>query len=155
MTKQIVNGSKVIVNGRKVGTVQAETFYKEIRGSKHIMRSPHAIFFDIASLREVESYGAKFIHITDKETGDIYTASLSDVWHYGIEKNYGFNPQVGLAVNRWTVTHKGGTHGGGSNIGGVTGYESPTEISFIEYEKRHPTKAEKQAGQLSLFGGRG
>jgi hypothetical protein len=135
------NTRKIFVNGRKVGTVVGETFYKEIRGSKHIMRNPHAIFFDIASLREVESCGAKFIHIIDKETGDVYTCSLSDVWQYAIYKNYGFGEQVGLAANRFNVTTTQAHE-----------YE-PATISFAEYEKTHHTVEEKRVGQLSLFGG--
>lgn len=146
MDKNILSPNKILVNGKKVGTVSDETFYKEIRGSKHIMRTPHAIFFDIASLQVAESYGAKFLHITDKETGEVYTATIADVWQYAIERDYGFNLQVGLAVNRFNVTHSG------SDTSQAQEYHSPTEISFAEYYKRHPTKAEKQAGQMDLFG---
>lgn len=149
MDKSILHGKQIIVNKKKVGKVLDAVLYKEIHGEKHIMRTPHAIFFDVSSLREAESYGAKLIHITDKDNGDIYTASLSDVWQYAIYQDKGYGKQVGLAVNKWTVTHSGG----GSTMSGVTGYESPTEISFAEYYKKHPTKAEKQAGQLGLFGG--
>lgn len=141
--------ASILVNRKKVYTVSGDTVSKEISGSKHIMRNPHAIFFDIQSLREAESLGAKIITVTDKETGDVYTATLPLVWQKAIYKNYGYGEQVGLAVNSFTVTHKGNdTHTDAQR------YE-PATLSFTEYEKRHPTKAEKQVGQLSLFGGRG
>jgi hypothetical protein len=144
------NSTKVqFLHGKKIGTIDGESFVKEIRGSKHIMRKPHAIFFDISSLREVESLGCKRVRVTDKETGDIYAAELSLIWQHAIYKNYGYGEQVGLAVNLFTIEYKGtDTHTD------AQGYE-PATLSFTEYEKRHPTKAEKQVGQLSLFGGRG
>jgi hypothetical protein len=139
------------LHGKKIGVIDGESFVKEIRGSKHIMRKPHAIFFDIQSLRDVERLGCKRVRVTDKETGDIYAAELSLIWQHAIYKNYGYGEQVGLAVNLFTITRK---DSGGANIGGVAGYE-PATLSFTEYEKKHPTKAEKQVGQMSLFGGRG
>lgn len=135
------------LNGKKIGVLDGDCFVKEISGSKHIMRSPHAIFFDISSLRKVEGQGCKCVRVSDKETGDIYVAELSLIWRRAIYKNYGYGEQVGLSVDLFDITRKAD----GANIGGVVGYE-PATVSFTEYEKRHPTKAEKQIGQLPLFG---
>lgn len=146
MDRTIVQGNAVIVNKKKIGTVIEGTFYKIISGSKHIMRNPHAIFFDVSSLREAESYGAKFLHITDKETGDIYTASFSDLWQYAIHKNFGFGEQVGLKVNRFNVTS-------GADDASQAQWYSSGDVSFAEYEKTHHTVAEKRSGQMDLFGG--
>jgi hypothetical protein len=132
---------KHFLNGKKIGEVSGEIFSKEIRGSKHIMRNPHAIFFDIQSLREVESLGAKYARVTDKETGNVYTAALSLIWDKAIYKNYGYGEQVGLSVNLFAIEYKGG------------GLLPPTKGAAYSTKKR--TVKEKRMGQLSLFGGRG
>jgi hypothetical protein len=120
--------------------VKGETLIKQnFHGKIHIMRNPHAIFFDIAVLREAESLGAKNIYIKDKDSGNIYIASIADVWQYAICKDYGYGSQVGLAVNRFEITQAR-----------VNQSPTTTTVSFKEYFKRHPVKAEKQ---MSLFGG--
>lgn len=93
----------VYAGGRVIGSVKGDTFYKRVSGSKHFLEKPPAIMFDIQSLKDAERYGAKFIHITDRETDDIYTAPTALIWAKPIYKNYGFGEQVGLCLIDFTV----------------------------------------------------
>jgi hypothetical protein len=86
-----------------VGQVKGDTFYKTVSGNVHFLRQPPAIMFDIQSLKDAERYGAKNAHVTDRDTGDVYTAPIALIWEKPIYKDYGYGKQVGLCLKEWTV----------------------------------------------------
>jgi hypothetical protein len=88
---------------RVVGYVRGDTFYKTLSGSKHFLRQPPAILFDIQSLESAQRYGAKNVQVKDRETGKIYRAPIALIWEKAIYKDYGFGAQVGLCLKDWTV----------------------------------------------------
>lgn len=98
--------TNVKVGHKIIGYVENETFYKTIRGSRHLLRNPRAICFDIATLIQARAIGAKFIQVYDKETRFTYHASMDDLFgSNSFPVNYGFNPQRGLALKYWEATH--------------------------------------------------
>jgi len=94
-------------DGRVIGKVQGQVFYKRIRGSKHILRVPPAIAVDTEALRAAEHLGAREVLVEDTENGTLYRASIAMFWEHGFEFNRGFGDQVGLPLHRWKVQRKG------------------------------------------------
>ncbi|MBC8508213.1 MAG: hypothetical protein H8D34_25410 [Chloroflexi bacterium] len=88
---------------RVVGYIIGDTFYKTVSGSKHFLRQPPAIMFDVQSLESAQRYGAKNVQVKDRETERIYAATIALIWEKPIYKNYGFGAQVGLCLKDWTV----------------------------------------------------
>ncbi len=89
-------------NGKTVtvGYVLDDTFYKVIQGSLHIMRKFRAIFFDVQSLKDAEKFGAKYIHVTDSDNGNVYRCPIALIWTLGIYTTV-CPGQVGLALNQF------------------------------------------------------
>lgn len=91
----------IYVNGRIVGRVEGDIFYKSIQGSKHLLRKPQAIAFDISTLRDAEAAGARYVQVADTETGRTYEATIARIWQDGREFNRGFGWQRYLALEKW------------------------------------------------------
>lgn len=100
-SKPIYAGSRV------VGQVIGNTFYKSVSSSKHFLRTPPAIAFDVATLAQAEEAGARKVCVTDKDTGNQYRASLEHIRLNGFTFNRGFGEQVGLVMDGWIKTRKG------------------------------------------------
>ena len=103
MSNFSTNSTPIYAGSNVVGYVKDDTFYKTVTGSKHFLRHPPAILFDIQSLEDAGRYGANYVHVTDRETGRVYTAPTALIWEKPIHKNYGFGAQVGLCLKDWTV----------------------------------------------------
>jgi len=88
-------------NGKVVGEIRDGVFLKKLRGSRHFLRKPPAICFDISSLKEAEEAGATHIKIIDIETGKTYHAPLRLVWEKGFTLDRGHGRQIGLPLNLW------------------------------------------------------
>lgn len=101
------NCTPIYVNGRPVGFVRGEIFYKSIQGSRHLLRRPPAIAFDVASLNAAEDAGASEALITDLETGCQYRASIAHVRRAGFEFDRGFGRQIALPLAGWLITRRG------------------------------------------------
>jgi hypothetical protein len=91
------------VGGRVVGKVEGDTFYKSLDGSRHFLRIPPAICFDVQSLKEAERAGAVYTEVTDRETGRAYRASIRSIWENGFKVNRGFGEQISLPFDKWQV----------------------------------------------------
>lgn len=87
--------------GKRVGYVRDGVFTKHVRGSKHFLRIPPAIAFDIQSLYDAERAGAQVVHVHDKESGVTYRASLRAITQRGVVFDRKHGRQVYLAMNRW------------------------------------------------------
>jgi len=91
----------IYVNGRVVGHVRGNVFYKNIRGSKHLLKKPPAIACDVASLAQAEQYGAVWVDVCDTETRIHYRASLAHIRQKGKQFNRGYGEQIYLLLEGW------------------------------------------------------
>lgn len=84
-----------------VGEVRGDTFYKRLRASAHFLNVPPAIAFDVSSLNDAERAGARFVQITDAESGRVYRQSIAAIRAKGFRVARGHGEQVALALNEW------------------------------------------------------
>lgn len=96
-----------VENGRVVGWVEGDTFHKTIYGSKHLLRVPPAIAFDIYSLDLAEKFGGIKVQILDEETGTIYKSSIKQIREYGKNFNRGYGDQIYLVLGSWSIYKSG------------------------------------------------
>lgn len=89
------------INAKIVGDVRGETFYKNVLASKHFLRVPRAIAFDVSSLTDAESAGARFVEIRDAESGRVFRQSIATIRAKGFRVARGFGEQVALALEFW------------------------------------------------------
>lgn len=96
------NSTPIYAGSKVVGYVIEGTLYKTIHGSKHLLRRPPALGFDVDSLNQAELAGATRIEVTDAENGTIYRSAISHVRNQGFPLNRGFGEQIALHINDWT-----------------------------------------------------
>lgn len=89
--------------GRCVGVVIGDAFTKSVDASRHFLRNPPAICFDSAALEAAARLGVTRLEVTDRETGRVYTAGLTDLHAHGWQFDRGYGPQVALRLERWAV----------------------------------------------------
>lgn len=87
-----------------VGYVRGDTFYKTLSGSKHFKRKPAGIANDVSVINDALSAGASWVEVTDRETGQIYRASIELINSMGIRFNEGFGNQINLLFQYWTTS---------------------------------------------------
>lgn len=95
------------VGNQVVGQVKGDTFYKSIRASKHMLKIPPAIAFDVSTLKDAERAGAMKVQVTDSESGTVYKATIAQIWRGGFRVNRRFGKQIALPLQRWTMTRRG------------------------------------------------
>lgn len=88
-------------SGKEIGEVSGTTFRKVIEGSKHFLRRPPAIAFDVVTIQEAEKLGAKDIMVVDKETKKKYRTTIFNLWHFGFMFNRGKGDQIALRMPYW------------------------------------------------------
>ena len=98
---------RIFALGKSVGKVEGDTFYKSIRGSKHILRKPLGLAVDLQSLLDAEQAGATRIQILDRETGTKYSTAVSHLKRAGFTFDRGFGRQIGLALDAWITERPG------------------------------------------------
>ncbi len=89
--------------GHVVGKVKGDTFYKSVDGSRHFLRVPPAICFDVQSLKDTEQVGAVYAEVADRETGKVFHASIRLIWENGFKVNRGFGDQIALPLDKWEI----------------------------------------------------
>jgi len=95
------NSTPIYAGGKVVGRVENKTFCKTIIGSKHLLRIPPAIAFDVTSLEAAESAGAQMVWVKDVETASVYETTISKIKEKGIRLNRGYGDQVALPLKNW------------------------------------------------------
>ena len=88
---------------KPIGYVSGGHFCKTITGSKHMLRSPKAIAFDVCTLDDAQRAGASHVLVTDSETGRTYCAPIDDVRRFGFPVVRGHGRQVALSLDRYSV----------------------------------------------------
>lgn len=138
------NCSTIWTGGHIVGEVKNGTFRKSIYASRHLLRKPPAICLSVDSLNQAEAVGAKSIEVKDKETGRVYTCTVTHFKQYAFDmQRGGYEAQKALPLSYWNVS--GGTVTKSAvNVTPSLKHES-TDTPAPEYK---PTDI-----QLSLFAG--
>ena len=89
--------------GRKVvGHVRHGVFSKSIVGSKHLLREPRAIAFDVSSLEDAQNAGAQMVRVRDTETEITYQTAISTIWKRGFQFDRGWGEQIALPLDKWS-----------------------------------------------------
>lgn len=102
MKTQTLKRIPIRANSKIIGYVEHETFYKNLIASKHFLRVPRAIAFDVASLNDAERAGARFVQITDTESGRVFRQSIATIRAKGFRVARGFGEQIALALDDFT-----------------------------------------------------
>jgi hypothetical protein len=92
-------------DGKVCGVIVNGVLTKAVDGTRHFLKSPPAIALDAGAVAQAEAAGVEQIAVTDRETGKIYRATLSEFHRYGWRFNRGYGEQVAMRVARW---HTGG-----------------------------------------------
>jgi hypothetical protein len=100
-------GQPVYAGSRIVGQVYGDTFSKTITGSKHLLRTPPAIAFDVATIDQAVRLGAVKVRVYDRESENVYKCSIDHLKENGFTFNRGFGEQIALVMDGWIKTRKG------------------------------------------------
>ena len=95
-------GAPVFARGKVIGRVRGDTFYKTVKGSRHMLRKPRAWAFDVSTLRDAEEAGAVRVEILDSDTGRRYRTTIKTIWQHDKRFDRGHGRQIYLALEHWT-----------------------------------------------------
>jgi hypothetical protein len=98
-----VKYTNIRVGNRIVGSVKDGVFIKTVKASKHFLRVPPAIAFDIDSLKRASEAGAHTVRVIDTDCNRVYVAPISTIWSKGFEVNRGFGRQIALLLKYWNT----------------------------------------------------
>jgi len=93
-------------DGKRIGKVKGQVFYKSVKSSRHLLRHPIAWAIDESSLEEAKQAGAIMVQIRDIETGAIFRSLISDIETKGFTFNRGCGLQIGLRLEDWVEVQK-------------------------------------------------
>lgn len=100
-TRKRADGIPIYAGGKVIGAVKGDCFYKRVKASAHFLRLPPAIAFDVSTLRDAEAAGAKWVEVTDAESGRVFKASMATIWERGKGFNRGHGAQWFLTLDEW------------------------------------------------------
>lgn len=93
----------VYIGRRRVGHVNGPYFIKHIRGSRHLLRTPPAICFDLESLAQAEEMGATHLAVEDTEAKRWYCLDIETARVKGFTMNRGHGEQLAVPLTAWEV----------------------------------------------------
>jgi len=131
--------TKIFVGGRVVGEIAKGTFKKSVKSSTGFLHSPPSIALSVDSLTQAEQAGAQNIEVKDKETGRVYSCTVTHFRQYSFDlQRGGYEAQKALPLSYWNVS--GGT---------------VTNTPALKHESTHTDAPEYKPVdvQLSLFAG--
>ena len=96
----------VKVGNKIVGKVIGNEFVKKVHSSRHFLKKPEAIAFDVQTIHQALSLGATRLKILDLDTGVIYTVTISLIFSNGFYFNRGYGEQIGLSLDYWQKVKK-------------------------------------------------
>lgn len=97
------NSTPICIGSKVVGYVRGQAFHKNLSASKHFLKYPPAIAFDISSLDQAEKAGAKFVVIHEKESGDVLYAPIKVIREMGFLIDRGHGSQVAFLLCQWKL----------------------------------------------------
>ena len=86
-------------DGKKIGQVKGQVFYKSVKSSRHLLRHPVAWAVDTSSLEEAKQAGATIVQIRDTN-GAIFRSSISDI------EAKGFTFDTGWRLSNWIAPRR-------------------------------------------------
>ena len=95
----------VYVNGRVVGRIEGNTFYKTIRKGLYL-ESPPGIAFEETSIDDAIKMGASKVEVKDTDTGVIYRAPIAIVLEKGMPLDRQWGKQIALLMRYWDYEGK-------------------------------------------------
>jgi hypothetical protein len=102
-----INSTPIYSGIKVVGQVKDGVFIKKVSASRHFLRRPPAIAFDVDSLNQAAANGAIQVQVADNETGFVYSTTMQHVQERGFEFDRGFGRQIALVLSEWTKTQPG------------------------------------------------
>lgn len=96
-------------SGKVVGTVSGEFLRKSVSASRHFLRTPPAIAWDLTALDDARQRGVTRCEVRDRESGRVYTTSLDAFYAKGVPIDRGFGRQLALPLAYWRVSEPGGS----------------------------------------------
>jgi hypothetical protein len=96
----------IMAQGKIVGKVAGDTFYKTIRAN-HYLKFPPSIAFDISTLDQAEQAGAVWVEVRDKDNGTTYRSTIEHIREKGTPFNRGWGDQIYLPLDGWMRSKKG------------------------------------------------
>jgi len=88
-------------SGKVVAVIVAGSLTKTVSGSLHFLRSPRAIALDAGAAQAAEAQGVTQIAVTDRETGEVYRATIGELRQHGWQFNRGWGTQIAMRLERW------------------------------------------------------
>jgi len=135
---------------KKIGEIRGLCFFKHIDFFKHHFRSADALGLDVKLLDSIISKKIPRIVLIDDETGKRYEIPSKRLFEKGWvypkkgDKHYGkFQPQVFLALDRWTIKNSSGVI---LQEGKMTDYEvAEKKVAEKEREDKERQRAIRKA----------
>lgn len=90
-------------DGKVVGQVQGDTFFKSVIEKKHMLRKPPGWANDETALRQAQQAGAFFIEIHATDTDRVYRTAINKIWQFGKFFNRGYGNQLVLYIKHWEI----------------------------------------------------
>jgi hypothetical protein len=92
----------IVVGGKIAGVVVGKVFIKHAIASRHFLRVPPAIAFDVSAINRAREAGAMTVMVLDKESGKRYYSLITTIQEKGVELDRGCGRQVALAMRYWS-----------------------------------------------------
>lgn len=90
------------------GYIRNGVWVKKVVISKHLRIKPFCGWAcDVSDLELAEAAGARGLLLEESEEGQTYWAELDVIRRKGKTFDYGFGPQICLALGYWHIDHKG------------------------------------------------
>lgn len=99
----ISNCIKLKVGEKIVGEIWGDEFQKYVHSSRHFLRVPPAIAFDVSVLSKAIKLGVERIKVVDLDTNQVFRTTMSLVKEKGFEIDRGYGRQIALVMNYWQV----------------------------------------------------
>ncbi len=93
-------------NGKIVARADGDKMQKVIQGSKHFLRTPPAIAFDVFCITQAKRMNLKEIQVVDSETRTLYSVDMPTFLEKSLQLNSGFGEQMALTMEHWKVEKK-------------------------------------------------
>ena len=86
--------------GRFAGRIQGDVYIKNVSFRKHLMRIFNAVGIDEGIITSIY-YKCKWIVVTDIDSGNVYTVSITKFQAYNFIREFGHGKQYFLPLKYW------------------------------------------------------
>ena len=89
------------LRGQVIGSFTGKVLRKKVRASKHFLRKPPAIAWDVEAIKKADGQGTERLEVEDTDTGQVYYCQLQTLFKHGFKFDRGHGRQIGLTLNYW------------------------------------------------------